>query len=67
VAGQFVQQIAWEAADLEGDGDLFWNLRSREGEIVTAGLYVWALTAPSDLRYPASPPVTARGKIVIVR
>ena len=67
VAGQFVQQIAWEAADLEGDGDLFWNLRSREGEIVTAGLYVWALTAPRDLRYPASPPVTARGKIVIVR
>jgi len=67
VAGQFVQQITWEPADLEGDGDLAWNLTSREGEVVGGGLYVWVLTAPSDPSDPASRPVTARGKLVIVR
>jgi hypothetical protein len=67
VAGQFVQQITWGPEDLEGDGDLYWNLRTREGGVVASGLYIWALTAPSNPNDPASAPLQARGKFVIVR
>jgi hypothetical protein len=67
VAGQFVQQITWGPEDLEGDGDLYWNLGTREGGVVAGGLYVWALTAPSNPNDPASAPRQARGKLVIVR
>ncbi|MDH5198271.1 MAG: hypothetical protein OEY20_13590, partial [Gemmatimonadota bacterium] len=67
IAGQFVQQITWEPADLEGDGDLFWNLTSRDGAVVAGGLYLWALSAPSNPSAPASTPVQAKGKFVIVR
>jgi hypothetical protein len=67
VAGQFVQQITWEPADLEGDGDLFWNLRSRGGLLVASGLYLWVLTAPSDPSDPGSLPVHGRGKFVVIQ
>jgi hypothetical protein len=67
VAGQLVQQITWEPADLEGDGDLFWDLTTRGGLDVASGLYLWVLTAPSDPTNPASAPLRARGKFVIVR
>ncbi len=45
VAGQFTQQISWTEADLRGDGDLAWNLRTREGNVLGAGLYIYVLTA----------------------
>jgi hypothetical protein len=45
VAGQFVQQITWTEANLRGDGDLAWNLRTREGNLMGAGLYIYVLTA----------------------
>jgi hypothetical protein len=67
VAGQFVQQITWVPADLQGDGDLVWNLTTRFGEIVASGLYVWVLTAPRDPGGPPGPSVTARGKFVVIR
>jgi len=67
VTGQFVQQIAWEPDDLLGDGDIHWNLSTREGTLVNGGLYIWVLTAPSNPAYPAGATVSARGKFVIVR
>jgi hypothetical protein len=67
VNAQFVQQIAWEPEDLQGDGDLFWNLRSREGIDIASGLYIWVLTAPSNPNDPASAPLQARGKFVVIR
>jgi hypothetical protein len=67
VAAQLVQQITWEPADLVGDGDLHWDLRTRGGLEAAGGLYIWVLTAPSDPANPASAPVHARGKFVIVR
>lgn len=67
VAGQFVQQITWEPADLEGDGDLFWDLKSREGIDIASGLYLWVLTAPRDPTNPNGTNIQARGKFVAIR
>ncbi|HET7039681.1 MAG TPA: hypothetical protein VFH97_07325, partial [Gemmatimonadales bacterium] len=67
VAGQFTQQITWEPDDLEGAGDLFFNLRTREGIDMASGLYIWVLTAPSDPTNPSSPPIRKAGKFVIIR
>lgn len=45
VAGQFVQEIRWEPENLNGRGDLGFNLRTREGNVMAAGLYLYVLTA----------------------
>jgi hypothetical protein len=67
VAGQFTQQITWEPDDLDGAGDLFFNMRTREGIDMASGLYIWVLSAPSDPTNPASPPIRKAGKFVIIR
>jgi hypothetical protein len=67
VAGQFTQQITWEPDDLEGAGDLFFNLRTRGGRDMASGLYLWVLNAPSDPSNPDSPPLRKAGKFVIIR
>ncbi len=67
VAGQFVQQITWVPADLQGDGDLVWNLTTRYGETVASGLYLWVLTAPREPSNPTGGSVTVRGKFVVIR
>lgn len=67
LAAQFVQQIDWEAADLQGDGDLFWDMRTREGIDIASGLYIWVVTAPSNPNDPGSAPLVARGKFVVIR
>jgi hypothetical protein len=67
VAAQFVQQITWESSDLLGDGDLFWNMRTREGIDLASGLYLWVLTAPSNPSDPNSTPIHARGKFVVIQ
>lgn len=63
VSGQFVQQITWTAADLSGSGDLFYNLRTREGTDMASGLYIWVLTTTT----PDAGTQTARGKFVVIR
>jgi hypothetical protein len=67
VSGQFVQQVNWTPDDLVGQGDLFYNLKSREDIDIAGGLYIWVLTAPSDPTNPNSAPVVARGKFVVIR
>jgi hypothetical protein len=67
VSGQFVQQIEWTEDDLAGAGDLFYDLKSREGIDIASGLYLWVVTAPSNPTDANSAPVRARGKFVVIR
>ncbi len=41
--GQFVQQIRWVPADLNGSGDLYFNLLTREGTLMASGLYLFTV------------------------
>ena len=41
--GQFVQQIKWTPADLNGNGDLYFNLLTREGTLMASGLYLFTV------------------------
>ena len=64
VAGQFVQQIRWTEADLGADGDLTWNMRTREGNSLAAGLYLYVVTAEDA----AGRPIGSRiNKFVVIR
>ena len=69
ISGQLMQQISWVKSDLVATGngsphgDLKFNLRSKEGLSLSAGLYVYVLTARGD---NANGKV-ARGKFVIIR
>ena len=44
MSGQLVQQLSWTPQDLNGTGDLLWNLRTREGLEVAGGLYMFRVT-----------------------
>ncbi|MBI4521956.1 MAG: hypothetical protein HY701_14050, partial [Gemmatimonadetes bacterium] len=57
VAGQFVQELSWGPEDLAqarlgavsaGQGDLFFDLQTREGNRMASGLYLFVVTALSD-------------------
>ncbi|HKS07066.1 MAG TPA: hypothetical protein VJR92_12185 [Gemmatimonadaceae bacterium] len=69
VSGQMVQQLSWTASDLTvaGDnsphGDLPYNLRTREGRDLAAGLYLYVITA----RGAGANGAVARGKFVVIR
>lgn len=71
VAGQFLQQISWDESTLGADGDLLWNLRSREGNAIGAGLYLFIVTATEDsplTNASAARPIGSKtGKFVIIR
>ena len=62
VSGQFLQQLTWSASDLNGTGDLPYNLRTREGTELAAGLYIYVITPRG-----ASNKDLARGKFVLLR
>ncbi len=64
VSGRFVQELNWDTADLAGNGDLFWDMRTREGNNAGSGLYVFVVRA----RNPAtSEMLSTIGKFVIIR
>ena len=63
VSGQFLQQLSWTPADLNGTGDLAYNLRTREGLDLSSGLYIYVITAKG---VNAGSPI-ARGKFVVIR
>ena len=63
VSGQLLQQITWTAADLNGTGDLPYNLRTREGTDLASGLYIWTIQA----RDSNGKQQLARGKFVVIR
>jgi hypothetical protein len=64
VSGQFVQLIRWGPNDLNGDGDLWFNLRTREGNDMAAGLYLFVVTARNT---DGSDIGQARGKFVLIK
>lgn len=61
VSGQFIQQLSWTAADLGSNGDLHYNLRTREGTDLATGMYIWVLNTDVGGRKQA------RGKFVVIR
>lgn len=63
VAGQFVQQMTWGPGELLGNGDLFWNMRTREDAQVAAGLYLYVVEATGEAGRGAK----KIGKFIIIR
>ncbi|MBI4408221.1 MAG: hypothetical protein HY561_00850, partial [Gemmatimonadetes bacterium] len=61
--GQFVQELSWTPEQLGPNGDLYWNLRTREDTEVTSGLYVFVVTATRAEDGNSK----AIGKFVIIR
>ena len=41
VSGQFVQRITFDEANLAGNGDLYWDMRSKENTDLGSGLYLF--------------------------
>jgi hypothetical protein len=62
VTGQFLQQLSWTDADLNGAGDLVYDLKTREGRRLASGLYLWALTTEVG-----GTRQQARGKFVVIQ
>jgi hypothetical protein len=42
-SGQFIQRLSWAPGDLQGSGDLYWNMQTREGNLIASGLYVFVV------------------------
>lgn len=64
VAGQFVQRLTYTEADLAGNGDLFWDMRTYENNEVASGLYLFVVEGV----LPASgQTVRKTGKFVVIR
>jgi hypothetical protein len=64
VSGHFVQEVRWGPEDLAGNGDLFYDLKTREGRDIGSGLYVFTVQA----RNPASGKMVKKiGKFVVIR
>lgn len=62
--GGFLQELTWTEDQLAGNGDLFYNLRTQEGNELAAGLYVFVVKATD----PASGAARSHtGKFVIIR
>jgi hypothetical protein len=62
LSGQFLQELTWTAADLNGSGDLPYDLRTREGTDLASGLYIFVIKgAGSEGKQ------MARGKFVVIR
>ncbi|HKG95901.1 MAG TPA: hypothetical protein VKA84_28575, partial [Gemmatimonadaceae bacterium] len=62
--GQFVQQLAWTAEDLNGSGDLYFNLTTREGTLMASGLYLFTVQATGPTGAATRKKV---GRFVIIR
>jgi hypothetical protein len=63
-SGQFVQQLEWTPEELMGAGDLVWNMETREGNHVAAGLYLYVLQT-TDPESGAN--LKRTGKFVIIK
>ncbi len=63
VAGQFVQRISYDESDLSGNGDLYWNMRTRENTDLASGLYLFYVNGTAGDGIP----VKKLGKFVVIR
>ena len=64
VSGQFVQRITYTDSDLSGNGDLYWNMRTRENTDIASGLYIFVVRGTLPATGEA---VKKLGKFVIIR
>ena len=64
VSGAFVQELRWTPEMLNGNGDLFWDMRTRENQEVGPGLYLFTIesTGPGGGAKRKLP-----GKFIIIR
>ncbi len=64
VSGQFVQELTWGPEDLARNGDLFWDMKTRENRDLAAGLYIYVVEAtnPAD-----GGRLTKTNKFVVIR
>lgn len=63
VSGQFLQQLTWTESDLNGTGDLPYNLRTREGTELATGIYVFVVDGTTG----SGGSEKIRGKFVVIR
>ena len=63
VSGQFLQQLTWSEGDLNGTGDLPYDLRTREGTDLATGLYIYVIDATGT----DGKKQQVRGKFVVIR
>jgi len=63
-SGQFLQRLKWEPADLAGNGDLFWDMETREGNLIASGLYIFVVetNSPDTGEY-----LKKLGKFIVIR
>ena len=64
VSGQFVQQITWEAQDLNETGDLLWDLQTRENSTIGAGMYLYMISGQDANGRDLG---SSMGKFVVIR
>lgn len=63
VSGQFLQQLRWTETDLNGTGDLPYNLRTREGTELATGVYIYVIEGNTGV----GGNTTIRGRFVVIR
>jgi hypothetical protein len=63
VAGQFVQRITYDESMLDGNGDLYWDMRTRENTDLASGLYLFYVNGTTGDNLP----VEKLGKFVVIR
>lgn len=44
-SGQFVQELRWTPELLSGNGDLYYDMQTREGNRIASGLYIYVIEA----------------------
>jgi hypothetical protein len=63
VAGQFVQRISYDESTLNGNGDLYWDMRTRENTELASGLYLFYVNGTTGENLA----VKKLGKFVVIR
>ncbi len=63
-SGQFIQRLNWGPSDLQGSGDLFWDMQTREGNLIASGLYLFVVETgdPDSGTY-----MKRLGKFIVIR
>lgn len=62
-AGALVQRLTWTPEILNGNGDLFWDMRTRENYEIGPGLYIFTVEATGEHRARRRTP----GRFIIIR
>jgi hypothetical protein len=63
-AGQYINLLRWDPRDLNGQGDLRFNLKTREDLELAAGLYLYILYAKDEAGNDIG---VKKGKFVVIR